>query len=44
VSITWLCWSDEGSKEITGDRRLRQRGPAPLLADREVLSREVVGE
>jgi hypothetical protein len=42
--ITWFCWIDEGIKEITGDRRLRQRGPAPALADSEVLTMEVVGE
>jgi hypothetical protein len=42
--ITWFCWIDEGINEITGDRRLRQRGPDPLLADSEVLTMEVVGE
>jgi hypothetical protein len=42
--ITWFCWMDEGINEITSDRRLRQRGPDPLLADSEVLTMEVVGE
>jgi hypothetical protein len=42
--ITWFCWIDEGINEIMGERRLRQRGPDPLLADSEVLTMEVVGE
>jgi hypothetical protein len=42
--ITWFCWIDEGVKELVGDRRLRQRGPDPVLTDTEVLTMEVVGE
>ena len=40
----WFCWIEEGVKELVAGRRLRQRGPAPLLADSEVLTMEVVGE
>jgi hypothetical protein len=42
--ITWFCWIDEGVKELVAGRRLRQRGPDPVLADSEVLTMEVVGE
>jgi hypothetical protein len=42
--ITWFCWIDEGIKDIVGERRLRQRGTDPVLADSEVLAMEVVGE
>jgi len=42
--IAWFCWIDEGIKDIVGDRRLRQRGLDPVLADSEVLTMEVVGE
>lgn len=41
---TWFCWIDEGVKELVVGRRLRQRGPAPTLADSEALTMEVVGE
>ena len=44
LMITWFCWIDEGIKELSGHRRLRQRGPDPRLADSEVLTMEVVGE
>lgn len=42
-----LCWVEEGLAAVQRDpgrRRLRQRGPAPTLADSEVLTMEVVGE
>jgi hypothetical protein len=35
---------DDGLQAWLGGRRLRQRGPAPILADSEVLTMEVVGE
>jgi hypothetical protein len=44
LMITWFYWIDEGVKELMAGQRLRQRGPAPALADSEVLTMEVVGE
>ncbi len=38
-----FCRIDEMMPMITQGQRLRQRGPLPILADSEVLSREVVG-
>lgn len=46
-SIAVYCLIDEGLAEVRwepGWERLRQRGPAPILADSEVLTMEVVGE
>jgi hypothetical protein len=46
-TIAVYCLVDELLAALAGDpdwRRLRQRGPAPLLADGEVLTMEVVGE
>lgn len=42
--ITVFCNIDDAMKELFGDRRLRQRGPAPALADSEVVTMEAVGE
>jgi hypothetical protein len=42
--IAVFCWIDEAIPRVTSGRRLRERGPAPLLADSEVLTMEVVGE
>ena len=42
--ITAFCLIDDMLKEILANKRLRQRGPMPLLADSEVLTMEVVGE
>ena len=45
--IAVSCLIDELLGEMQanpGWRRVRQRGPAPLLADSEVLTMEVVGE
>ncbi len=38
------CLVDDELRALTGGRRLRQRGPDPVLADAEVLTIEVVGE
>ena len=46
-TIAVLCWVEDGLAAVQRDpgwRRLRQRGPAPTLADSEVLTMEVVGE
>ncbi len=46
-TIAVLCLIEELLAELQTDpdwRRLRQRGPAPTLADSEVLTMEVVGE
>jgi hypothetical protein len=46
-SIAVYCLIDELLSEVYGDpdwRRVRTRGPAPTLADSEVLTMEVVGE
>jgi hypothetical protein len=42
--IAVFCWIDEAVPRVTGGCRLRERGPAPMLADSEVLTMEVVGE
>jgi hypothetical protein len=42
--VAVYCLVDESIEEILGGRRLRSRGPTPLLDDREVLTMEVVGE
>jgi len=42
--IGTYCVIDDGLKAWLGVRRLRQRGPQPVLADSEVLTMEVVGE
>ncbi|MGI8477199.1 MAG: IS982 family transposase, partial [Thermomicrobiales bacterium] len=42
--VTTSCLIDETIPLILAGRRLRQRGPQPLLADSEVLTMEVVGE
>ena len=42
--ITTFCMIDDTMKDILGNRRLRQRGPAPALSDSEALTIEVVGE
>jgi hypothetical protein len=41
--IAVFCVVDDSLKELV-KRRLRERGPAPVLADSEVLTMEVVGE
>jgi len=41
--IAVFCWIDEALPQITTGRRLRERGPAPVLDDCEVLTMEVVG-
>ena len=46
-TIAVLCLIEELLAELRADpawRRLRRRGPAPVLADSEVLTMEVVGE
>lgn len=42
--IAVFCLVDEAIPRVTAGRRLRERGPAPTLADSEVLTMEVVGE
>lgn len=42
--IAVFCWIDAAIPRVTGGHRLRERGPAPRLADSEVLTMEVVGE
>jgi hypothetical protein len=42
--VAVYCAVDDGLAAALGGRRLRQRGPAPTLADAEVLTMEVVGE
>ncbi len=45
-TIAVLCWVEEGLAALQRDpawSRLRRRGPAPTLADSEVLTMEVVG-
>src|SRR3954470_9834288 len=46
-TIAMYCWIDAALAEMHADPdwcRIRQRGPAPTLADSEVLTMEVVGE
>lgn len=38
------CLIDEPLPTILAGRRLRQRGPQPILADSEVLTMEVIGQ
>jgi hypothetical protein len=42
--IAVFCLTDDFIRDKYGRCRLRQRGPAPLLADSEVLTIEIVGE
>jgi hypothetical protein len=42
--IAVFCVLDEAIPRVTSGQRLRERGPAPTLADSEVLTMEVVGE
>ena len=42
--VTTSCLIAETIPLVLAGRRLRQRGPAPVLADSEVLTMEVVGE
>jgi hypothetical protein len=42
--IAVFCVVEEAIPRALKGRRLRQRGPAPILADSEVVTREVVGE
>jgi hypothetical protein len=39
-----FCLADDFVRDLTRTGRLRQRGPAPVLADSEVLAIEAVGE
>lgn len=41
--IAVFCLIDDALKGATGGRRIRARGPAPILADSEVLTMEGVG-
>jgi hypothetical protein len=42
--IAVFCITDDFVRELCHGRRLRQRGPAPILADSEVLTVEITGE
>jgi len=42
--VTTYCLIDDLLEDLLDGRRLRSRGPKPLLDDREVLTIEVVGE
>src|SRR4051794_847667 len=42
--IVVFCVVDDFVRDLCRERRLRQRGPAPVLADSEVLTVEIVGE
>lgn len=42
--VAIYCLVDDLMEELLGSRRLRSRGPAPILDDREVITIEVVGE
>lgn len=42
--VTVYCAIDDGLTAEFAGQRLRRRGPAPILADSEVLTMEVVGE
>ncbi|HEY7123423.1 MAG TPA: IS982 family transposase [Ktedonobacterales bacterium] len=41
--IAWFCLLDDLVPTLTEGDRLRQRGPAPTLADSEVITMEVIG-
>ena len=42
--IAIFCWIDDQLRLRVGDKRRRQRGFAPTLSDRDVITLEVVGE
>src|SRR3954451_21552502 len=42
--IVVFCVVDDFLRDLCRERRLRQSGPAPVLADSEVLTPEIVGE
>ena len=42
--VAVFCLVDDFVRDLCHDRRLRQRGPTPVLADSEVLTAEIVGE
>ncbi len=42
--ITVFCVVDDDLNDILGTSRLRQRGPALILSDSEVITMEIVGE
>ena len=42
--IAVFCRMDDTLKAVLQGKRLRQRGPAPVLSDSEVLTMEAVGE
>src|SRR3954451_8364915 len=42
--VAVFCLVDDFVRDLCHDHRLRQRGPAPVLADSEVLTAEIVGE
>jgi hypothetical protein len=42
--VAAFCAIEDGLAAEIGGRRLRARGPAPVLADSEVLTMEIVGE
>src|SRR5947199_4443606 len=42
--IVVFCVVDDLVRDLCRECRLRQRGPAPVLADSEVLTVEIVGE
>src|ERR671927_189201 len=42
--VAVFCLVDDFVRDLCRERRLRQRGPAPVLADSEVLTIEIVGE
>jgi len=44
VMVATSCLIDETIPTVLAGRRLRQRGPQPILADSEVLTMDVVGE
>lgn len=43
-TIMAFCLTDDFVRETCREHKLRQRGPAPVLADSEVLTIEIVGE
>src|SRR3954464_6278733 len=42
--VAVFCLVDDFVRDLCHDRRLRQRGPTPVLADSEGLTVEIVGE